>query len=272
MTEAEWDACADPRPMLDFLRGKASDRKLRLFAVACCRRFWTHLRAPSLREAVEASERCADGLATDDEMAAACESVRGQPQLDRLGIDFKDFPNAATDEEEGWALWEQEEMTSAVASAASAVAWLCTPGEIGGSRARSAARSLVEAAAHETVRKEISERRFQICESPEDTEQYLEIRREPERLVQASILRCLCGPLPLRPAPAVDHFWLAWNGGTIAKLAAAIYEERRFGNLPILADALEDAGCSDAAILAHCRTPGEHVRGCWVVDLLLGKS
>ena len=66
--------------------------------------------------------------------------------------------------------------------------------------------------------------------------------------------------------------WLAWNDGTIRKMAQVIYGDRAFDRLPLLADALEDAGCTDADILGHCRTPGEHVRGCWVVDLLLGKS
>jgi hypothetical protein len=56
------------------------------------------------------------------------------------------------------------------------------------------------------------------------------------------------------------------------KIARAIYDGRAFERMPILADALEDAGCGDADILRHCREPGEHVRGCWVVDLLLGKS
>jgi hypothetical protein len=62
------------------------------------------------------------------------------------------------------------------------------------------------------------------------------------------------------------------DGGTVPKLAAAIYEERAFDRLPVLADALEDARCADAAILGHCRSGGEHVRGCWVVDLVLGKA
>jgi hypothetical protein len=85
------------------------------------------------------------------------------------------------------------------------------------------------------------------------------------------LLRCIFGN-PYRPALAVDPSWLAWNGGTVAKLAAAIYDERRLIDLPILADALEDAGCTDAAILGHCREAGEHVRGCWVVDLLTGRQ
>jgi hypothetical protein len=55
-------------------------------------------------------------------------------------------------------------------------------------------------------------------------------------------------------------------------MAQNIYQDRTFENLPLLADALEDAGCTDAAILSHCRKPGVHVRGCWAVDLLLGKT
>jgi hypothetical protein len=72
--------------------------------------------------------------------------------------------------------------------------------------------------------------------------------------------------ISVRPA------WLRWNGGAILKLDQAIYRDRTFDRLPILADALEDAGCTDRAILAHLRGPGPHVRGCWVVDLLLGKQ
>jgi hypothetical protein len=64
----------------------------------------------------------------------------------------------------------------------------------------------------------------------------------------------------------------SWKTKAIHTLAATIYEERAFDHLPILADALEEAGCTDAAILHHCRQPGEHVRGCWVIDLLLDKN
>jgi hypothetical protein len=70
----------------------------------------------------------------------------------------------------------------------------------------------------------------------------------------------------------VQPAWLAWNGGTVVNLAQAIYEECAFDHLPILADALEEAGCADSSVLDHCRLPGLHVRGCWVVDLLLDKE
>lgn len=77
---------------------------------------------------------------------------------------------------------------------------------------------------------------------------------------------------PFRLPPTLSPAWLQWNDGTVGRIAQAIYDEGRFEDLPILADALEDAGCDNADILAHCRQPGEHVRGCWVVDVLLGKG
>jgi hypothetical protein len=64
----------------------------------------------------------------------------------------------------------------------------------------------------------------------------------------------------------------AWRTPLTRSMTQTIYEEHRFGDLPILADALEEAGCTDADILAHCRGSGPHVRGCWVIDLLLGKG
>jgi hypothetical protein len=66
----------------------------------------------------------------------------------------------------------------------------------------------------------------------------------------------------------VDRSWLSWNGGLVAKLAHDLREGQRFAEVPVLGDALEEAGCTDEAILAHCRGP-LHVRGCWLLDLLL---
>jgi hypothetical protein len=90
-----------------------------------------------------------------------------------------------------------------------------------------------------------------------------------EAKAQRDLLRDIFGN-PFRPV-AAEPSWTAWNGGVVGKLAGSTYEERAFERLPVLADALEEAGCTDADILAHCRGGGEHVRGCWVVDLLLGK-
>src|SRR6266851_7257690 len=84
--------------------------------------------------------------------------------------------------------------------------------------------------------------------------------RRAEEEAQADLLREIFGN-PFHPK-SVEPAWLAWNDRTVAKLAQGIYDERAFDRLPILADALEDAGCSDADILSHCRRPGPHVRGC----------
>ncbi len=92
-----------------------------------------------------------------------------------------------------------------------------------------------------------------------------------ERHAQAEVLRDIIGN-PFRPLPQGNIAWLAWEGGMLPKLARAVYEERAFDRLAVLADALEDAGCADPALLGHLRGPGEHVRGCWAVDLLLEKG
>jgi hypothetical protein len=67
---------------------------------------------------------------------------------------------------------------------------------------------------------------------------------------------------------AIDPGWLTWNGGTIPRLAQVIDDDGAFERLPILADALEEAGCTHAEMLNHCRYPGEHVCNCWVLDVL----
>jgi hypothetical protein len=77
---------------------------------------------------------------------------------------------------------------------------------------------------------------------------------------------------PFRPPPLIRHVWVSANDRTVKRLAQAIYEERAFERMPILADALEDAGCDDSEILAHCRGQGPHIAGCWVLDLVLGMT
>jgi hypothetical protein len=204
MTEAGWLACTNPTPMLRFLRGKASDRKLRLFACGCCRQLWDRLADERSRRAVEAAERYADGEIPFDECLRAADEA------------------GAADDERGR---RQNPFWAAQIAA-------------GFTRAIDAARQVLP--------------------------------NSCGRELQAALLRDLFGN-PFRPV-AVDPAWLTWNGGTVPRLAQAIYDERCFDRLPILADALEDAGCHDLAILTHCRGPGPHVRGCWVVDALLGKK
>jgi hypothetical protein len=84
---------------------------------------------------------------------------------------------------------------------------------------------------------------------------------------QCDLIRDIFGN-PFRPV-TVESTWRTHN---VTALAQGIYDDRAFERMPILADALEDAGCTNADILEHCRRPGEHCRGCWVVDLVLGKE
>jgi hypothetical protein len=84
---------------------------------------------------------------------------------------------------------------------------------------------------------------------------------------QATLLRDIAGN-PFRRVA----FTPAWRTPAVTTLARVIYNERRFEDLPILADALEEAGCMNSEILNHCRGPGPHTRGCWVVDAILEKA
>jgi hypothetical protein len=88
-----------------------------------------------------------------------------------------------------------------------------------------------------------------------------------ERRTQADLLRCIFGN-PLCPV-VLNR---SWQTTTVVSLAQAIYDDGAFDRLPILADALEDAGCTNQEVLAHCRGEGPHVRGCWLIDLLLQKE
>lgn len=94
-----------------------------------------------------------------------------------------------------------------------------------------------------------------------------EVAVSTELAIQASFLRDIFGN-PFRSV-AIDPSWLTPK---VCQLAKAIYERRDFHQMPGLADTLEKAGCTDTGILDHCRQPGPHVRGCWVVDLILGKE
>jgi hypothetical protein len=203
MTEAEWLTATDPRPMLAFLRGSVSDRKLRLFAVFC-RNEYLRFR-PDLSGGIgfrfaAMTERYADDEATFEEWNAIRQNVHGTSHYTDAYIH---------------ATWEIE----------TAIACCYTD---------------------DSVRDE---------------------QTAAEYAILANVVRDIVGD-PFRPV-ALDP---AWRTEAVVGLAAGIYADRAFDRLPDLADALEAAGCADAAVLTHCRGPGPHVRGCWVVDLLLGKS
>jgi hypothetical protein len=208
MTEYEWQSCTDPTPLLVSLRAKASERKLRLFAVACCRRVWRQMADGRSRQAVEVAEQYADGLAGDAE---------------RIFIS-----------KIAYAAWT----TPAGAAAREALAANAWASASGASRYATWAVQGVPRA--------------------EELHAHAELAHD--------IFGNLFRPFNVYPA------WLAWRGGLIVSMARRMYDSRDFSDMPVLADALEEAGCRVQDILGHCRSGGEHVRGCWVIDLLLGKS
>jgi hypothetical protein len=222
MDEAGWLACQDPEPMLAFLRGRASRRQLRLFAVGCCRRVWRLLPEGPGRWAVEVAERYADGGA-------------GRAELD----------TAAAAARDAWAApWPFAE--------GAAVAAAFTPPEGEAAAARNAARAAARA------------------ESDAVGGSRAQAAWVAARGAQCALLRDLFVS-PFRPRPRLAPVVLAWNDGTVVRLARAMYDARDFGNMPLLADALLDAGADDEGLVGHCRAGGEHVRGCWAVDLVLGR-
>lgn len=239
MTEAEWWACSDPQRMLEFLGSNVSERKLRLFAVACGRHCATTVECQStdIWEALDAAERYADGAANAKLLAEASERA-----------------------------WRR-----CIVSSVHVTAGMAT------SAASASAKPLDSGTAARAARHAYAERQWgeahRAARSQGQTPPFDErqaIRETAEKVMgtlQARLARDIFGN-PLRPV-TIDP---VWRTSTVVSLAQAIYDERAFDRLPILADALEDAGCSSREMLDHCRQPGEHVRGCWALDLILSKD
>jgi hypothetical protein len=230
MTEAEWLSCSDPQPMLEYLRGKAGERKLRLFAVAFCRLQWHLLLADERsQKAVEVAERYADGLAAQPERECAAAEAR----------------TAASEAARARRGGDPELSVPALAAYAATAAWYTVYHDAG-------------AAARLTC----------------DDDALAWFAANGIEVPHPKLLRELFGN-PFRPA-ALDPAWLTPD---VTALAQAAYDERNLpagtldpARLALLADALEEAGCDCAEILGHLRGEGRHVRGCWVVDSLLGKE
>jgi hypothetical protein len=218
-----WLEAVNPDAMLPQLPSSVSERKLRLWAVACCRRIEAALPDRSLRW-VEAAARFADGLASAEELVEADAVVGGDPD-----DDYSECLAA---------------MRAAALPFGTGQASACADGA-----ARAAARARDPVAVFYAPYAAAMAR---------------------ERLVQCQLLRCIFGN-PSVPLSA-DRQWLRWNDGCVVRVATVIYQEERFEELPVLADALEDAGCTDAGLLRHLREEGLHVRGCVAVDAVLGKS
>jgi hypothetical protein len=261
MTEAEWLACSDPYPMLVFLNGRASARKMRLFACACCRRILHLLTDERSRKAIELSEQFADGSISGRKRTAA------QRATPRLSPQDTDDPSASA--AENWLANSRAWATEAAAEALEIprprrqmVGFHPVTGEFLQFDPITAHTLGVVDAACFAITGHVRART-----DPHNEEAFVRRAENEENAGQAALLRDILGN-PFRPvtvSPAGLH-------PSVTTLARSIYEERAFDRLPILGDALEEAGCANQDLLAHCRHPGEHVRGCWAIDLLLGKE
>jgi hypothetical protein len=218
MTEAEWLFSEDPCAMLRVVRGlNPTERKVRLFNVAICQRFWNQLPEES-REILRESELLADGL-VDVKSEELC--WRANSAVAPFDREFhqKAFPTREVRVQK---------------DAAAAVCYAVLPGELFGAAA------------------------------------YFWDLDPSEKLAHAKIIRDLFG----NPFHSVilDRARLDSQNRKPAEVAWNIYEDRRFEMLPTLATALADAGCSQREILDHCHSEGPHTRGCWVLDLVLGRQ
>jgi hypothetical protein len=238
MDEREWLTCTNPYRMLAYLTGKASDRKLRLFGVACCRKLWHLLEDGRSRLAVEAAEALAD-RPTDD--SGRYREVRDAAHIVaaalHAGVLQADDPRSRA--------WTEARAYAANAACGT----LSTPKYVG----------CLAAAVSRAVKRWAQTRGL----PPRPT-------AKKERANQCDVLRDLLGN-PFQEV-VIDASWLAWHGGLIASMATMMYQERVFDQMPFLGDALEEAGCTNATILNHCRQPANHARGCHVIDLLLCKE
>jgi hypothetical protein len=219
MTEDYWPTCTSPEAMLNHLTDRASPRKLRLYAIGCCRRIWHLLKDDRCRHAVEIAQRFVDGRATQFDLESAGRTVAG---VARVWGDIGS-PVARSGFALGGAAWAVTRSSAWLA--AWDAAW----------DARVVARDHMRGT-----------------------------NWERERAWQAELLHELFGN-PFRPVQ-VEQGWLTQD---VLALARVIYDEGQFGEMPYLADALIDAGCTNPDVLEHCRRP-THYRGCWILDLLLG--
>ncbi len=227
MNEQEWLTCINPMAMLEFVRGKASNRKLRLFAIAGCRSMGPFFGENKV--ALETADRYIDGVATTEQLSTARLAI-GKP----IGEDI---------------------ISHAVLLALGENAW-------------EAARGVANEAA---LYAEASTEILLECQGEDWCKNSGIGTPEDERVKQeaklANLLRDVIGN-PFRFI-TIDP---RWQTSVVVDLAKAIENERSIDRMGILADALMDAGCDSENISAHCRADGPHVRGCWVVDLLLAKE
>lgn len=248
MTDADWTSCGEPMKLLRAVKFRSWRRPSRLFAVACGRLLWPLLVDDRSRRAVEVAERHADGGATVAELAAAyAAGVAAYRAVfavaGKLGAGIEWAAAACADSNPFRAVTQ-------VSASARAGRYLWSGGD---------APTLVPCAVRRRTGLSALFGRWEVVRLA-----------EPELSAagwaqQAALVRCI---FTARGRPAT--FDPSWRTEPAVALARGMYESRDFTIAPILADALDDAGCHDARVLGHLRGGGVHVRGCWVVDGVLG--
>jgi hypothetical protein len=276
MTEQEWSAATEPRRMLALLDGCVSERKLYLFAAACCRRVEHLFRDERSQRALEMAERHADGLAVEAELRAAREEAQAAVEQWRQGDTRRTQADVAV-------LWARQAAAWAIRRPVHAPRWAgraAALAEVAAERGAAQAQ-LVGAWGRglALVPEELVPATWQALALPTwwavrmdeaESRKLLDIRHAAQRQEQCRLLREIVGN-PFRSVE-VEPAWLSYGGGVVGRVAQSVYEEQQLSQLPVLADALEEAGCTEADLLAHLRGPGPHARGCWALDSLLGKS
>jgi hypothetical protein len=230
---------------------RASPRKFRLFAAGCCRQFWHLLRDERSRQAVEIAEECIDRrIDHGTRIAAAARAFDATVFLRRM-------------REQEIAVHPRRQPPTVAASRSVLIQTLGDLIRVAGPGPEPSHRCPEEQAAHVAFRLTA----WSSFGGYDAAEGALALSPGEAYRGFCHLLRCVFGNPFRQPAARA-----AWKTAAVLALARAVYDERRFSDLPILADALEEAGCDNADLLAHCRGPGPHVRGCWAVDLLLAKS
>jgi hypothetical protein len=321
LTEADWRACQDQASLLHLLRDKGTDRKWRLFAVACCRRIDHWITDGRSRRAIEVAARYTEGTASGE----ALEEARAAAQEAQEEAEHAEWVAEA---EENFCLTPRHAAISrSLFAARAARSAVCRD-----PRATDAQTGTHEAEywrpSHEwaiaAVRWDVYAQMREDDEAPDTamddpfdtslimTEHGKLSSRPPGAMVKEaadsagqSELRAQCeivhdlfgellgppgdegawfpsgeaGPrsewwclLPVPRRVVVQPEWIEWSEGTIPKLVREIYAEDGFDHLYPLADALEKAGCDEPTILGHLRGGGPHVRGCWVLEMLIGRE
>jgi hypothetical protein len=253
VTEQDWLACTEPLLAFEFLRRRASQRKLRLFACGYWRWLAQTWKDERCKSAVEVAERLADGLADGKEREGArAEVQRFQERLRSRWADNAGHTLAAAAasalEGDAWA-----GARACVIDEGPVLDYLRPEGRHSALREQRAWLNLA-ADMWDHFKRSVARLREPAVQMPEDA-------------AQMAIFRDLFGN-PFRTM-AADPCWRSTN---VVGITQGIYDDHAFDRLPVVADALEESGCTNAELLAHCRGPGPHARGCWVVDLLLGKE